>query len=226
MASKPPPTPPRGPRPPGSTPRRPGTPLRRSTPPRRSGFFVVRALRVLARPRGEWAAIGAHAMKPQSIYLGFLVPMAALGPAAATLGTILSGGERTTFAGTYTLATPSALLAGTLEYAFNLGAMWVLAWFIDRMAPVFQAKPSPLAALKVAAFGTTPYWVGSALAIVPKLAPVGVLLGLYSVWLYAIGLGPLMQAPEDRLVKYALVVGAGGLILVLLGSALLLMITS
>ncbi|HXQ28783.1 MAG TPA: YIP1 family protein [Gemmatimonadales bacterium] len=181
---------------------------------------------MLTHTRAEWAAVGAAQMTPRSIYLGFLLPMAALGPLATTLGTILSGGERTSLAGTYTLSVPSAILAGVLEYAFNLGAIWGLALLIDRLAPAFQAQQGRVEALKLAAFGATPYWVGGLLGLIPKLAPVGVLLGLYSLRLYSLGLPTLMRAPGDRLSSYTFAIGAGGVVLVLFASALLLLVTS
>jgi len=222
------PAPPNPPQPPGRsrtpTPRRPVTPVPRPLPPR-PDRWVDRAIRLLTRTRAEWSAIAAVPMTPDTIYRTFVLPMAALGPIAGTIGTIVSGGERSTLAGTYTLSPVSAVAAGAFDYAFNLGAIWVLALLIDRLAPAFQAHQGRVDALKVAAFGATPYWVGGLLAIVPKLAPVGLLVGAYSLRLYALGLGQLMRAPGERVLSYTLAVGAACLVLVLIASAVLLLVT-
>jgi hypothetical protein len=221
-----PPTPPhsQGPRP-RATPRRSGAVAPKTLPPH-SDFWASRAVRMLTHTRAEWTAIGGTPMTARSIYVRFLIPIAALGPLAGTLGTLLFDGERTSLAGSYTVSASTALLAGVLEYGLNLGAIWVFAFLIERLAPAFRAHPGRIDALKLAAFGATPYWLGSVLAFVPKLAPVGVVLGLYSVRLYALGLPPLMRVPGERLSSYTLAVGAGGVVLVLLMSAVLLGVTS
>jgi hypothetical protein len=187
---------------------------------------VERAIRLLTRTRAEWAAIAAAPMTPGSIYRSFVLPMAALGPIAGTIGTLVSGGERASLAGMYALSPIRAVATGAFEYAFNLGAVWVLALLIYRLAPAFQARGGPVDALKVAAFGAAPYWIGGLLGIVPKLAPVGLLLGAYSLRLYALGLAQLMRVPGERGLGYTLAVGAGALVLVLVASAVLLTVMS
>jgi hypothetical protein len=222
-----PPTPPHAPGPRSRpTPRRSGASVAPTPPLARNDAWVTRAVRLLTEPRAEWAAIGGAQMTPRAIYLRFLVPMAALGPIAGTLGTLISGGERASLAGTYTVTAPTAVVAGVFEYALNLGVIWVLARLIERLAPAFKAHPGRVDALKLAAFGATPYWIGGLVSVIPKLAPVGVVLGLYSIRLYALGLAPLMRVPSERLLGYALAVGAVGVGLVLLVSALLLAVAS
>src|SRR5256885_1757687 len=114
----PPPTPPRGPTPPGRGPTPPGRgptpPLRPPTPPRgpvtakpapkvtiprptptrRGPAWLARCQRLILQPRQEWAAIAGEFTSAGPLYRRFLVPVAAVGPAASTLGTIISGGER------------------------------------------------------------------------------------------------------------------------------------
>lgn len=188
---------------------------------------MERAIRLLTRTRAEWGEIAAAPMTPGAIYRRFVLPMAALGPIAGTVGTLVSGGERSSLAGTYMLSPVRTVAVGAFEYAFNLGAIWVLAVLIYRLAPAFRARTGPVDALKVAAFGAAPYWVGGLLAIIPKFAPVGLLLGgAYSLRLYALGLAQLLRTPGERVWGYTLAVGAGGLVLVLVASAVLLSVTS
>src|SRR5881396_2539708 len=106
-------TPPTPPRPPGGPPPRgPTPPPRGPTPPRgpaparpvvkvsvqrakpRGPAWLARAQRVILHPRQEWAAIAGEFTSAGPIYRGFLLPVAAIGPLAATVGTIISGGER------------------------------------------------------------------------------------------------------------------------------------
>jgi len=195
-------------------------------PKPRGPAWLVRAQRMVLHPRQEWAGIAGEFTTAGPIYTRYLVPVAAIGPAAATVGTIISGGERSSFVGTFTISVTDAVTRGVLEYALNLIAVYVFALVIDVLGGILGGQRNQVQALKVAAYGSTPYWLGGALAVLPKLAPIGVLLGLYSVRLYALGLPPVMKTPPDKTLAYALLSGAAGAIIVLLVATVLQLFVS
>src|SRR5579884_4095325 len=86
--------------------------------PRRWPAWLARAGRLLVSPAGEWLAIAGEFTTAGPIYTGYLVPMAAIGPLAATLGTALFG-ERSSLAtlgDTYPMSLGDAVTSGVLEY--------------------------------------------------------------------------------------------------------------
>src|SRR5256712_5828330 len=101
--------PPRGPTPPprGPTPTRGPTSPNAGPPPRPPGKapaanpraarklpgWLARAKRLLLQPTQEWATIAAEFTSAGPIYLRYLVPMAAIGPVAATIGGNAFGGR-------------------------------------------------------------------------------------------------------------------------------------
>src|SRR5579884_3496366 len=128
----PPPPPPAAPR---AGPARPPRPPRL---PRRWPAWLARAGRLLVSPAGEWLAIAGEFTTAGPIYTGYLVPMAAIGPLAATLGTALFG-ERSSLAtlgDTYPMSLGDAVTSGVLEYGLNLAAVSALAAVIERLAPL------------------------------------------------------------------------------------------
>jgi hypothetical protein len=145
--------------------------------------------------------------------------MAAIGPVAATLGTIVSGGERTSLGGTYTMSVMDAVTSGVLEYALNLGGAYAFALLIEMLTTVLGGQRNRVQALKIAVYGSTPYWLGGALAVFPKLSLVGAAIGLYSVRLFAAGLPPVIKAPRDKNAAFTLLVSIAGALVVLLISA-------
>ena len=180
----------------------------------------MRAQRLLLQPTQEWATIAGEFTSAGPIYTRFLLPMAAIGPIAATVGTIVSGGERSSLAGTYTMSPMDAVTSGVLEYGLNLAAAYALALLIEMLAPTLGGQRNRVQALKVAAYGSTPYWLGGVLAVFPKLTLIGALFGLYSVRLFAAGLAPVMKTPRDKTAAFTLLVSIGGIVIVLLISAL------
>jgi len=190
-----------------------------SRPRRPLPKWLERARRLLLQPSAEWAVIAPEFTTPGPIYGRYLIPMAAIGPVAATLGTIISGGERSSLAGTYTISVADAVTAGVLEYGLNLIAVYLLAWLVELLAGSLGGQPNRVQGLKIVAYGATPYWLGGVLALLPKLAPVGVLLGLYSVRLFWTGLPLVMKTPRDKTAAFTLLVSIAGLLTVLLIAA-------
>jgi hypothetical protein len=198
----------------------PRPPLARPRLPRKLPAWLERARRLLVQPRAEWATIAGEFATPGPIYFRYLVPMAAIGPIASTLGTLVSGGERSTLIGTYNVSTTDALASGVLEYGLNLVGVYLFAMAIEVLAATLGGQRNRVQALKVAAYASTPYWLGGVLAVLPKLAPIGALLGLYTVRLLALGLPPVMKAPRDKNAAFTLLASIVGIIVVLLTSAL------
>src|SRR5437763_6264877 len=135
------PTAPRGPAPPprGPTPPRAGAPPRgmggpaKPVPPKprplpKLPAWLERARRMILAPTQEWAAVAGEFTSVGPIYARFLLPMAAIGPVATTVGALVSG-ERSslfTLGDTYPVFRMDALTSGVLEYGLNLLAVWVL----------------------------------------------------------------------------------------------------
>jgi hypothetical protein len=140
--------------------------------------------------------------------------MAAIGPIAATVGTILFG-VRNSIAGSYEMSVGDAVTSGVLEYGLNLLGVYVLAVLIDGLAPSFGGQRNRVQALKVAAYGSTPYWLGGVVALFPKLSLIGAVFALYSLRLVALGLPPLMKIPRDKTAAYTLLASIAAVILAL-----------
>jgi len=219
-----PPQPPRGPTPP----RGPASPQRgpaaaKPAPPRaaprkpsrRLPAWLARAQRLLLRPAQEWQAITPEFATPGPIYSRYIVPMAAIGPISATVGTIVFG-VRNSIAGSYGMSPGDAVTSGVLEFGLNLLGVYLFAVLIDVLAPSFGGQRNRVQALKVAAYGSTPYWLGGIVALFPKLSLIGGVFALYSVRLLALGLPPLMKVPRDKTVAYTLLASIAGVILVLI----------
>src|SRR5437660_7265111 len=123
-----PPQPPRGPTPP----RGPASPQRgpaaaKPAPPRaaprkpsrRLPAWLARAQRLLLRPAQEWQAITPEFATPGPIYSPYIVPMAAIGPSSATVGTT-GFGVRNSIAWSYSMSPDDARTSGMIELGLSV----------------------------------------------------------------------------------------------------------
>jgi hypothetical protein len=168
-----------------------------------SGGMIARITNLLMHPKEEWPRIAAEPMTPAAIMTRWVVPLAAIGPAA---GLIRSLGSGATLNG-IVVATPPAYLAVNflLTWALAVLGTWVLGLIIDALAPNFGGQKDPVAALKVAAFGSTAGFLSGIFQVHPMLMILGI-VGLYTFYLIYEGLPVLMKCPRDKAVVYMLVV--------------------
>lgn len=186
---------------PGGVPPQPVTP---SAPAGAGGGMIGRIQRLVLNPVSEWPAIDAEPMPAKSLFLSWAVPLAAIGPIAAVIGFLLFAGSFfTTFAVIYAL----------VWYALSLAATWAMALAVDALAPNFGGAKNFDQAMKLTCFSLTPAWLAAVLSLAPSLAWIGLLIGLYSIYLLWVGLPILMKSPADKAPGYVVVAGIIGMIL-------------
>jgi hypothetical protein len=80
--------------------------------------------------------------------------------------------------------------------------VFAMALIVDALAPTFGAQRSFSNALKLTVYSYTPVWLAGLFLLVPGLSFLTI-LGLYGLYLLWLGLPPLMAAPFDKSVPYA-----------------------
>lgn len=166
--------------------------------------LMERAKNILFQPKQEWPVIDAEQATPGGLYTGYIIPLAAIGPAASLIGWSVLG-MRVPFVGTIKIPISAGLKMALVQYAGALVGIFVLALIIDALAPTFGGQKSQIQSMKVAAYSATAAWVAGIFALIPALAILG-LLGLYSLYLLYLGLPVLMKSPEDKAIGYTVVV--------------------
>src|SRR5438094_648833 len=142
--------------------------------------LVDRTKNILLSPEQEWQVIDEEVTSVGGLYIGYIVPLAAIGPGAASR-------------------------QGIAQYVMALVGVFVLALIIDVLTPYFRGQENRYQALKVAAYSSTPVWVVGIVGLIPALSILG-LLGLYSLYLLYLGLPVLMKVPESKARGYTVVV--------------------
>ncbi|HWW59658.1 MAG TPA: Yip1 family protein [Sphingopyxis sp.] len=175
---------------------------------------VQRAKDILLKPKETWPVIAAEPATTQSIYVPYVVLLAAIGPVAQFLGGQLFG--FTVLGVTYHPPLGGALLSAILSYGLTLAVVFILALVIDGLAPNFGGQKDQVQALKVAAYSATAGWVGGIFGLLPALSAIGILFGLYGLYLLYLGLPVLMKVPQDKASGYTVIVVIVAIVLFLI----------
>jgi hypothetical protein len=162
--------------------------------------LVDRVKSILLDPKNAWPRIAAEPATVQSIYTGWVMILAAIGPIIILLRSlVLSTGM---------MFGPSlALRAAVAGYVNSLVGVALLALIVDVLAPSFGGSKDYLRSLKLVAYSFTPLWVAQIALIVPFLGLLVVLVALiYGFYLFFIGAPLLARASEAKAVPYTIVV--------------------
>ena len=181
--------------------------------------LIQRILNITVRPRSEWPVIAAEPPSMTRILVGCVMPLAAI---QAVLGFIHRAviGISVPFVGNVRMPVASSLTAAVMGFVFALIGMFVLALIVNAWAPFFAARRNLAEALKVAAYAAVPGWLGSFFGILPVLGVlVGLLAGLYAIYVLYLGLPVVMRGPKEKALGYtAAVILTGILCGVVLGA--------
>lgn len=174
-----------------------------SPPSQHAPPLIERVKNILLKPSPTWDAIAVEPSDIKSIYLGYVIPLAAIGPIANAIGMSLIGAGA--FGFVYKTPLIWAASGAIVQFVLALVMVFVMGLVIDALAPSFGGQKNQLRAFKVAAYSGTAGWVAGIFALLPTLGMLGFLGLLYSVYLLYIGLPKLMDAPKDKAVGYTAV---------------------
>lgn len=172
--------------------------------------LVQRIQDILLKPKDTWPQIDAEPATVQSLYKEWLFILAAIPAVAGFIGlSVLGVGA---FGFSYRVPIVSGLVHMVFSYLLSLGMVYLLSLLVNALAPTFGGTPNPLAALKLVAYGSTAGFVGGVFQLLPSLSMLGLLCGLYSVYLIYLGLPVLMRNPPEKSVGYTAVIVVAGIV--------------
>src|SRR5690242_7890111 len=123
--------------------------------------LIDRVKNILANPRAEWPKIAEEPATVGSLYTGYILILAAIGPIAMAI------------------RAPMLLLgAAIVSYVIALAITYVIALIVDALAPAFGGEKNFVASLKLVAYAHTAAWVAGIFRLIPYLGGVLVLLAL------------------------------------------------
>jgi hypothetical protein len=165
--------------------------------------LITRVINILTKPQQEWHVIERESTSVADLYIKYIAILAAIPAVASFIGMAVIGWN---YLGIVSVRIPMgmALLSMILGYGLSLGAVYLCAIIIDKLAPSFQSQPNFLQAIKLVTYVFTASWIAGIFSLLPALAFLTI-LGLYGVYLLYVGLPIMMKTPQDNVIGYMIV---------------------
>ena len=168
--------------------------------------LVERAKNMIMNPRAEWPRVAAEPATVASLYTGYIMILAAIGPIAVAIRSPLVG-----------------LGIAIVSYLISLGITYLLALIVDALAPTFGGEKGIVGSLKLVAYSYTAAWVAGILRLIPVLGPFLVLLAtIYAFYTFYLGAPVLRKATAEKAAGFTIVVVLCGFVLGLVLSGMLM----
>jgi hypothetical protein len=160
--------------------------------------LIERVKNMLITPQTEWAVIDNESATPQSLLMGYILPLAVVSAIGPLLGALI-------FAGIF--GTSFGFSAVIIGFVAQIVAYYVTVIMVDLLAPSFGSEKDINKSAQLVAYSFTPSFIARLLSFLPIL---GMLIGLaawaYGIYIMYLGIGPLKKSPEDKKVVYLVVV--------------------
>ncbi len=163
---------------------------------------IERAKNIITSPNKEWDVIAHEQPNTGQIITNYVLLLAGAAAVAAFIGYSFIGFGYGLF--------HYASISWGIYYALKvlvaaIAGVFINALIIDALAPSFGSEKNMGRSMQLVAYSNTPFWVASLLAIYPPLAIIGLLGGLYGLYLLYTGMPKLKKTPADKHAGYFVV---------------------
>ena len=165
--------------------------------------LIQRVINIIIKPKEEWRVIASEKPDTTKLLVGYALILAAI-PAIASF--IKFGVIGVTYWGYTSRSIAGGIQYGLVQLLSALIGVYILAWIIDLLAPSFDSKKDFGRSLQLAVYSTTPQWLAGILLILGTSMSILVLvIGLYAIYLLAVGMPVIKETPKEKVVGYVVV---------------------
>jgi hypothetical protein len=162
---------------------------------------------ILTRPAAEWQVIAREPADVGFLYRQYIVYLAAVPALCIFISLFVIGQSVFLRPG---LASSVRVAVG--DYVSSLVGTFVLALVLSTLAPRFASSSAVGEALKVVAYSMTPVWLAGVFYLLGSMTLVMTLAVLYGIYLFFLGLPPVMRTPADRVVPFMVVAALAAIV--------------
>jgi len=163
--------------------------------------IITRAKNILLSPRTEWDVIQTETETPQSLLGKYVIPMAFIPAVASFIGFGLIGLDAVVVR---VHGIRWGLTIAVIKFIASVISYYICAYVVDALAPSFGSEKNLGRSAQLVAYSFTAAWVAGIFYIIPSLN-ILTIVGLYSIYLFYMGIPPMKHTPEDKRIGYIVV---------------------
>lgn len=152
------------------------------------GKILARVQLTITDPKGVWEVAKAENATLKSLFVDYLVILAAITPVCTFIGFSLLG-----LGGVV-----GGFMGMVIQYLGALLSAFVLIILAEKLAPSFDAMITQTDAAKLVIHASMPSMAAGVLFLFPALAPLAIIPAIYSLYLLWIGLKEMSTVSQEK----------------------------
>lgn len=174
--------------------------------------LLDRVRNICISPSTEWPVIAQERTEPAELVVNYLAPLAAVGAVAGFIGSALLGAVLP-FGGVFG-GLIGGLIGACFSFVLTILGCFLVAFIINVLAPTFGGRKDFNEAFKTSVYASTPWLAAGILLVIPVLGTlVGLLAGLYGLYVLYLGLPVMMKTTPDKAVGYIVLIVVASVVL-------------
>ncbi|HAQ37309.1 MAG TPA: hypothetical protein DCX89_04555 [Saprospirales bacterium] len=158
--------------------------------------IINKVKRILLLPKLAWEEIGEESITWERMLSTYLIPLILIGAIASFIGYGLIGVSMGSFGYSSSISWGVGQAISFIVSA--LAGIFISGWIISILAPNFNTQVSFHDGIKLAGYAFTPYLVTAVVYILPDLAPILILGGIYSLYHLYLGFKPVTKVSDEK----------------------------
>jgi hypothetical protein len=164
--------------------------------------IINRAKNILLTPKNIWPLLATERAPHAQVLNSWVLPLAVLSSLAALIGYGIVGYSAD---GVRIVSMKSGFIHALLQLLTTIGGAYITALVINTLAEKFSSEKNLDQSFALVAYAYTPAWLGGIFQIIPALSFIGLLAGLYGLYLLYIGLPFMLKTPQEKNTSYFVV---------------------
>jgi hypothetical protein len=153
---------------------------------------IDRLKNILLTPKTEWPVIAGETATVQSLYVGYIMILAAIGPIALALRFGIAG---------------AGITFAIANYLVSLAVVYLLALLVDALAPSFGGEKNFIRSLQLVAYSLTVSWLAGVFHLLGVIGGlVNLVATIYSIYTLYLGAPVMKRCSQDKAVAFTVVV--------------------
>jgi len=153
---------------------------------------IDRLKNILLSPKTEWPVIAGETATVQSLYVGYIMILAAIGPIALALRFGIAG---------------AGITFAIANYLVSLAVVYLLALLVDALAPSFGGEKNFIRSLQLVAYSLTVSWLAGVFHLLGVIGGlVNLVATIYSIYTLYLGAPVMKRCSQDKAVAFTVVV--------------------
>jgi len=162
--------------------------------------IIQRVINILTKPKQEWEVIATEHPNAMKLIGGYALILALIPALSAVIKYGIIGSS---FMGYTSRSFGMGIQTGLVQLLSAVIGVYLLAWVIDLLAPSFESEKNFGRSLQLAVYASTPQWVaGILLLLSTTMSMLIMVIGLYAIYLLAVGMPVMKNTPKDKVVGY------------------------